>query len=128
MPYWSIYCVICSGFIRDALLECVPAARRSEPAYLQLFTCKPGAALACPFCGGFLGFGHDGKPMVAEPGWPVFRYGRAQLETKRDDDGEPASLSLMDWALKHRFQQPGTHLPFGEFTYAEQAPTNETVP
>jgi hypothetical protein len=75
-----------------------------------------------------LGFDDTGKAKAAEVGWPVFRYGRTQLETKKDDDGEPASMSLTDWALKHRFQQPGTHLPFKDYTYAEQAPTNETVP
>ena len=25
MPYWSIYCLWCNGYIVDALLECVPA-------------------------------------------------------------------------------------------------------
>ena len=24
MPYWSVYCVWCGGYISDALLECVP--------------------------------------------------------------------------------------------------------
>ena len=128
MPYWSIYCVYCSGFIRDALLECVPAAKRSDPMYLRLFNCKPGAALACPFCGGFLGFDDAGNPKAAEAGWPVFRYGQAQLEAKKGQDGEPASMLLIDWALKHRFGQPGTHQPFTDYTYAEQAPPNETVP
>ena len=24
MPYWSIYCIYCSGYISDALMECIP--------------------------------------------------------------------------------------------------------
>ena len=42
--------------------------------------------------------------------------------------GEPASTPLADWALKHRFPQPGTHPPLVNYTYAEHAPPHETVP
>ena len=77
---------------------------------------------------GFLGFDDDGKPRIAEPGWPVFRYGLAKLEDKKLADGEPVTASLTDWALKHRFQQPGSHLPFADYTYAEQATAHEVVP
>src|SRR5947207_1015470 len=34
MPYWSVFCPSCHGYIADALLECVPAAERSDPATL----------------------------------------------------------------------------------------------
>jgi hypothetical protein len=50
MPYWSIYCLYCGGYIADALLECVPAAKQLLLAYHQLFLAQPGAALACPYC------------------------------------------------------------------------------
>src|SRR5688572_28260221 len=103
MPYWSIYCVFCTGFLQDALLECIPDAKRSEPAFRRLFRCEPGAALACPYCGGFVGFDDAGKARVAESDWPVFRYGLAKLEDKNAADGEPSAMSLTDWALKHRF-------------------------
>jgi hypothetical protein len=80
MPYWSVYCLYCSGYIVDALLECVPAAKRLHPAFKLLF------------------------------------------------HAEPSTSSLRDWALRHRFTQPGTHEPFSEYTYAEDAPPDETVP
>jgi hypothetical protein len=127
MPYWSIYCVFCSGFVQDELLECVPDRMRSEVAFRRLLKCEPGAALACPYCGGLLGFDDDGKSKIADSGWPVYRYGLEKLEEKKVDDGETA-MSLTDWALKHRFLQPGTHLPFTDYTYAEHAPPNEIVP
>jgi hypothetical protein len=128
MPYWSIYCLYCGGFIADALLECVPAARQREAAYLLLAHTQPGAALACPYCNGLLGFDQAGQPQPPQTGWPVFRYGRAELEIKKQDDGVAASTSLGDWALQYRFLRPGTHLPLSEYTYAEQAPPHETVP
>src|SRR5437016_4780251 len=128
MPYWSIYCLYCGGYIADALLECLPAANRTGPAYQLLFRAQPGAALACPYCNGLLGFSDTGRPQIPETGWPVFRYGQAELEAKRQADGEPPKLSLSEWALRHRFTQPGTHLPLSDYTYAEQAPADETVP
>lgn len=128
MPYWSIYCLWCSGYIADALLECVPAVKRGDPAFALLFRGRPGAALACPYCDGLIGFDRAGQPVAPPPGWPVFRYGRAELEAKKLADGEPATTPLSDWALKHRFTQPDTHLPLTGYTYAEQAPPDETVP
>ena len=128
MPYWSIYYYFCSGYIIDALLECVPATKRTDPAFRYLFKTEPGAAPACPYCSGLLGFDDNGKPQAAKAGWPVFRYGQADLELKRHADGDPPSISLADWALKHRFTQPGSHQPFTDYTYAEQAPPDETVP
>jgi len=128
MPYWSLYCIYCSGYIVDALLECVPARMRAEPAFRHLFKTEPGAAFACPYCSGLLGFDDDGQPQVAQTGWPVFRYGRTELEAKKAADGELDTMALADWALKHRFTQPGTHQPFTDYTYAEQAPANEIVP
>ena len=63
MPYWSIYCLTCNGYIVDALLECVPSGKRLQPGFKLLFHAKPG-----------------------------------------------------------------THEPFLEYTYAEDAPADETVP
>src|SRR5262245_8383266 len=121
MPYWSIFCLYCQGYIADALLECVPASKRSSPAYRLLFQARAGAALACPYCNALLGFDDSGQPQVAQPGWPVFRYGRAELEIKRQADGEPADVPLAEWALRHRFTSPGTHLPLSGYVYAEEA-------
>ena len=128
MPYWSVYCVLCGGYITDALLECVPAQKRSIPAYRLLFLNRPGAALACAYCGGLIGFDDDGQLMQAEASWPVFRYGRAELDLKKQADGESSAVSLTGWALRHRFTQPGTSIPFATYTYAEQAPSDEVVP
>jgi hypothetical protein len=128
MPYWSVVCIYCGGFIIDALLECVPTGRRHEPAFKLLFNARPGAAVACPYCDGLLGFDNVGGPVPPQPGWPVFRYGRAELEAKMQSDGESPGTPLAVWALRHRFTQPGTHLPLTTYTYAENAPANELVP
>jgi len=128
VPYWSIYCLWCGGYIADALLECIPALRRTEPAFLLLVQTRPGAALACPYCNGLIGFDNAGQPQVPQAGWPVFRYSQADLEPKRDEDGEPPTTPLPDWALRYRFMRPGSSQPFGNYTYAEQAPPDETVP
>jgi len=128
MPYWSIFCLYCRGYIADALLECVPAAQRSNPAFKLLFNARAGAALACPYCGGLIAFDDQGTPQAPRAGWPVFRYGQADLEAKRSADGEPATTPLTTWALRHRFTQPGTHQPLTDYTYAEQAPPDEIVP
>jgi len=128
MPYWSVWCIYCSGYIVDALLECLPAHQQGHLAYRLLFNARQGAALACPYCNGLLGFDSHGQPQRPLSGWPVFRYGRAELEAKKQADGEPAQTTLTDWALRHRFTQPGTHPPFSEYTYAEQAPPDEAVP
>jgi hypothetical protein len=106
MPYWSISCLWCQGAIVDALLECLPATKRSDPSYRKLFYAQPGAALACPYCGGLIGFDDDAAPRAPLTGWPVFRYGLAELEAKKLADGEPAATPLADWALRHRFTQP----------------------
>ena len=128
MPYWSIYCLYCHGYLADALLECIPASKRSVPAFRLVFNAKPGGALACPYCNGLLGFDDDGEPRIPERGWPVFRYGLAELELKKQTDGEPAATTLASWALRYRFTRPGTHPPLSSYTYAEQAPPDETVP
>ena len=127
MPYWSIFCLYCNGYIADALLECIPAGKRSNPRFRQLFNAETGAALSCPYCNELMGF-ETGRPIVPQPGWPVFRYGLAELEIKRQADGEPASTSLAEWALRHRFSRPGTHSPLTGYTYAEQVPPDEVVP
>jgi hypothetical protein len=128
MPYWSIYCLYCNGYIVHALLECIPAANRLHPGYKLLFNAQPGAALACPSCNGLLGFDDAGQVQTPATGWPAFRFGQAELELKMHADGEPPGTSLRNWALKHRFTQPGTHDPLTDYTYAEDAPPNETVP
>jgi hypothetical protein len=87
VPYWSVYCVWCGGYIADALLECVPARRQAEAGYRQLVQLRPGAALACPYCNGLIGFDDKGQPQPPQSGWPVFRYGLAELESKRGEDG-----------------------------------------
>lgn len=128
MPYWSIYCLWCQGEIVDASLECVPALKRSSPAFGLLFNMKPGAALACPYCNGLIGFDSNGEVCAPQSRSAVFRYGLAELEQKKLGDGEPVGVSLQDWALRHRFVSPGTHKPFSEYTYAEFAVPDETVP
>ena|SRR5436305_1208758 len=128
MPYWSIVCIYCRGYIADALLECVPAEQKAHPAYRLLFLAQPGAALACPYCGGFIAFDSAGQPAAPLSGWPVFRYGLAELEAKKLADGEASVTPLEDWALRQRFTQPGSHPPLRGYLYAEQAPTSETVP
>lgn len=127
MPYWSCYCPHCRGYLADALLECVPAAVRSRPGFSKLFQMLPDAALACPYCGGPIGFDAAHQPIAAPSGWPVVRYGRAEAEAKRAADGEQDTTALEDWALRHRFTQPGTHPPLRGYVYAEQAPADETV-
>ena len=128
MPYWSIYCIYCLGYISDALLECIPASKKSSAAFRRLFFAQSGVALACPYCNGLIGFDDTGQPQTPQSGWPVFRYGRAELEVKKQADGEPTDLPLPDWALRHRFTQPGTKNPLCDYTYAEQAPAHESVP
>jgi hypothetical protein len=128
MPYWSIYCLYCHGYIADGLLECVPAAMRTNPAFRLLMYSQPGAALACPYCNGLIGFDAASQPQVPQAGWPVFRYGRAELEVKKQADGEPMNTSLEDWAFRHRFIQPGSQAPLTGYGYAEQAPPDEVVP
>jgi hypothetical protein len=91
VPYWSISCLWCNGYIADALLECIPALNRAHPGYLLLVLARPGAALSCPYCNGLIGFDDKGQPQPPQSGWPVFRYGRAELEWKKEQDGEPTT-------------------------------------
>jgi hypothetical protein len=128
MPYWSISCLYCLGEIIDALLECVPTDSRRIDAFPLLFRRRPGAALACPYCNGLIAFNDAGEPQVPESGWPVFRYGFAEIELKKRADGESADTRLSDWALRHRFVGPGLRQPLVDYVYAEQAPANEVVP
>src|SRR5260370_31366221 len=128
MPYWAIFCFYCQGYISDALLECLAPNKKSHAAFRTLFFRKPGAALACPYCNGLIGFDDFKQPRVPEAGWPVFRYSQVELELKKRDDGAAPAASLTDWASVFRFSQPGTHPPFASYTYAEQAPPDETVP
>lgn len=128
MPYWSIVCLYCQGEIVDALLECIPISARSRQGYRELFQKLPGAALACPYCSGLIGFNSVGDPCIPQVGWAVFRYGLAELELKKQADGEPLQTSIEVWALRHRFVAPGSHAPFSGYLYAEQSLANETVP
>jgi hypothetical protein len=110
------------------ILECMPAEKRSSPAFRSLSLCMPGAALACPNCNGLIAFDDDGNVSPPTSGWPVFRYSRALCEAKKLADGAAAAATLPDWALQYRFMNPGTHLPLTEYTYAEDAPAHEIVP
>ena len=112
----------------DALLECLPTEKKSGEAYRSLFFRQRGAALACPYCNGLIAFDDDGRPQIPPSGWPVFRYGLAELELKKQQAGEPSDVTVADWALRQRFVAPGLHLPFTSYQYAEQSTPNETVP
>jgi len=114
--------------IRDLLLECVPKAKKATAAYATLMDLKPGVAFPCPYCGKLLGFDDNQKLQIPQPGWSVIRYGLSELERRREFDGEPPDVSLADWAHKNHWIEPGTHYPLSEYTYAEQAPADETVP
>jgi hypothetical protein len=128
MPYWSVYCLYCGGYVSDALLECVPPEKRSSPAYRLLFLARAGAAYACPYCDQLIGFDSSGQPTPPQPGWPVFRLGRAEHEIKRQADGEAIDVSLADWALRHRFTSPGSCLPLVRYTFAEEVSDDEIAP
>jgi hypothetical protein len=128
MPHLEVVCLFCGGIIRDLLLECVPEAKRETAGYAVLMELNPGAAFPCPYCGILLGFDEDHKLRTPVSGWPVIRYGMAELQLRRDADGEPSHVSLADWRRKHRWLEPGTHYPLSEYSYAEQAPADEIVP
>jgi hypothetical protein len=66
--------------------------------------------------------------VPARSGWPVFRYGRAELEAKITADGGPADGSLEESVSCYRLIAPGTHPALSGYLYAEQAPPDETVP
>ena len=36
MPYWSIYCLYCHGYIADALLEMCPSHKANQPGFSPL--------------------------------------------------------------------------------------------
>jgi hypothetical protein len=128
MPHLEILCLFCGGIIRDLLLECVPKSKKASAAFVILMELKPGAAFPCPYCSRLLGFDDDQKPRVPQSGWPVIRYGLAELQLRQEFDGEPSGVSLAEWARKNHWIEPGTHQPLSEYIYAEQAPVDETVP
>jgi hypothetical protein len=64
--------------------------------------------------------------VVALP--PAFRYGRAELEVRKQTDGEPVTTPLADWALRHRFVQPGTHQPLGNSSMPNKHPRMRLSP
>ncbi len=103
MPCWSIFCLYCRGYIADALLECVPASKRSAPAYRLLSRLRPGPPSRVRIATISSALMMPGRPRALGSGWPVFRYGRAELEIKRQADGEPADVSLANWALPASF-------------------------
>jgi hypothetical protein len=128
MPYWSVFCVLCRGYIADALLECLPPAKFDGPEGKLLRADSSGVALACPYCGGLIGFNANRQLIAAPSGWPVLRYSRAKLEEKKTDDGEPAQVSVSEWALRVRFDRPGSHRAFESYRFAEEVADAETVP
>jgi hypothetical protein len=79
---------------------------------------RPGAALACPYCHGAIGFDDQERLIVADPDWPVLRYSQTALEIKQAADGASPQMALTEWALQYRFQQPGSHLPLVEYPFA----------
>jgi hypothetical protein len=130
-PYWGKTCPLCGGHIADSLLECLPPDKFDSPEGKALRMELPGGALACPYCGGLISFDDEGELEAAKSGLPVLRYSRARLHTKMTDaneDNQPPQTPLPEWALNHRFTEPGTHQPLEGYLYAENAPTDETVP
>src|SRR5207249_1810266 len=101
MPHLEVVCLFCGGIIRDLLLECVPEAKRGTLAYALLMELNPGVAFPCPYCSALLGFDEHHKLRVPASGWPVLRYGWAELQLRKDIDGEPSSVALPDWGRKH---------------------------
>lgn len=133
MPWWlDFFCPHCKGILRDGLFECFPKDRQGSAECLLLDDCKPGAAFACPYCNGLIGFRLDKKPQKAETSWPVLRYDRDALNRKREQDGFSAQIPLGEWYTQARLWEddrpPVGYPPFGCYTYAEDAPANETVP
>src|SRR5437773_8813548 len=114
MPHLEVLCLYCGGIIRDLLLECVPSVKRASMAYAILMDLKPGAAFPCPYCGQLLGLDDHRQPQVPQTGWPVIRYGSAELERRKEFDGEPPHVSLAEWARKNYWIEPGTHAPLTE--------------
>jgi sulfur carrier protein len=131
-PYFLQFCPVCAGYISDALLECLPLGSGSRaagsPEGLRLRMEQPGVALACPYCTTPIGFDPSGRLIQAPAGWPLLRYSRIVLEQKMLDDGAPQGMTLEQWALTYRFDQPGSHKPLTNYLFAEQAPSDETVP
>lgn len=130
-PYWGKSCPLCNGLIRDSLLECLAPGKYDSPEGKLLRLEKPGAALACPYCGEPISFDDQGNLEAALSGWPLLRYSRHVLFNKMtgaNEDNQPPQTPLPEWALKHRFMQPGTHNPLENYIYAEDVPANETVP
>ena len=129
MPYWSVFCLYCGGYIADALLECLPAGKRSRRG-LSIVVPGPSGQLRWPVR---IATVSSDSMTTASPRSPG-RDGRSSAmdgrswRSRSGADGEPPDVSLEDWALRHRFRQPGTHDPFRGYTYAEQAPLDETVP
>jgi hypothetical protein len=97
-------------------------------AYAILMELKPGAALPCPYCSRLIGFDDNQKARMPQSGWPVIRYGLAELQLRKEFDGQPTNVSLPEWAYKNHWIEPGTHYPLSEYVYAEQAPADEIVP
>jgi len=127
LPPWFIACPRCGERIEDALLECIPVVRQRGPEYRLLFTCRPGAAIACPFCNGLIGFDAEGNPTEPSSGWPVVRYSRELLEMKREHD-ECSQMTLCAWYTHRGLGRPGDREPFTDYTYSQNAPPDETVP
>jgi hypothetical protein len=127
MPHVELVCLFCAGMIRDLLLECVPKVRRTNLGYNLLMELKPGVAFPCPYCGQLVGFDDRQTLRIPGSGWPVIRLGLAELQMKREFDGQP-HLSIEEWARTNYWLQPGTHEPLIGYSYAEETPIDEIVP
>lgn len=131
-PYFAQPCPACAGYISDSLLECLPTGKASRaadsPEGRRLRMAQAGVALACPYCNTPIGFDQSGQLIHAPAGWPLLRYSRAAVEQKMQDEGIPPGTTLEQWAVTTRFDQPGSHQPLVNYLFAEQAPSDETVP
>jgi hypothetical protein len=115
VPYWSQICPLCGGYVADPLLEC---AVPKGPPLAILLQMKPGVALLCAYYHNAIGFDDQGVLVAAPVDWPQVRYSKAALEDKKQTDGAPPTMSLEEWALAYRFQQPGNNRPFEDYPYA----------
>jgi hypothetical protein len=70
---------------------------------MLLFHAKPGGALACTYCDQLLGFDAAGQLQIPVKGWPVFRYGRAELEIKN-------KMTVKDWRFRWKSGRSGNDL------------------
>jgi hypothetical protein len=75
------------------------------------FTVKPGETIEL------------GDILIEEPGNPL----KEKSYTDKLINVDSPNVLIFHWALRQRFTQPGTHSPLLDYTYAEDAPIDETV-